>query len=221
RLGAATDSSDLEGQITARSDFRPTNEQIVATLAKFTGTIDQTPPAHSAIKIDGKRAYELARAGEAVEMKSRQVHIHEICLIAHHQDELLIRVRCSKGTYIRSLARDLGVALGCLAHLTALRREASGGFTLSEAVAIEQFRAHPHIDHLLSSDALLLHLPALSLSAAQSDKLLLGQSIALAPPPPYSEHSHLRCYDPANKLLGVVSLCQEKINPIRLIKQIN
>src|SRR5262249_47741549 len=127
RFGEARSTEDLEGEVTATSDVRPNDAAIRAVLPRFVGTVDQTPPAFSALKIEGKRAYDLARAGEAVDLKPRQIFIERLELMgrpdADHADFV---VSCGKGTYIRSLGRDLALALGTVGHLSSLRRTAAG-----------------------------------------------------------------------------------------------
>ena len=123
RFGTETSTDDAEGEVTAESSHRPTDTEIEAALPAFTGEIEQVPPAFSAIKIDGERAYARARAGEVVELAARRVEIHEIALVSRpDEDHAELEISCSKGTYVRSLARDLGRALGTAAHVSALRR---------------------------------------------------------------------------------------------------
>ena len=127
RWGQARNTDDAEGEVTARSDVRPTQAEIMAVLPRFMGEIAQVPPAFSAVKVDGRRAYAAARAGEEVQLKSRTVTIHAMRLEAvPSSDEAVFSVACSKGTYVRSLARDMGEILGCYGHITALRRTAVG-----------------------------------------------------------------------------------------------
>ena len=127
--GAETNTDDLEGQITQRSDKRPDQAEIEALLPRFIGTIMQAPPAFSAIKIDGERAYDLARAGEVVEIKQREVHVEALKLLETTEDKADFEINCGKGTYIRSLARDMGRILGCFAHVSALRRTQVGALS--------------------------------------------------------------------------------------------
>lgn len=141
-LGQSTPSHDLETEVTERSDISHiTNEQIVEATRPFTGLVDQVPPMHSAIKVDGKRAYELARKGQEAELKSRQVTISEFEITAIELPSVSFRVVCSKGTYIRSLARDFGKALGVGAYLAELCRTRIGAFRLEDATQIEDIGA--------------------------------------------------------------------------------
>jgi len=135
--GQARDTDDMEGQITATSELRPSREAIEALLPHFTGTILQAPPSYSAIKIDGKRAYDLARSGQNPEMKPREVTVYKIEIVDYNQDATVFSCHCGKGTYIRSIARDMGQALGCFGTISALRRTQVGKFGLEHAISLE------------------------------------------------------------------------------------
>ncbi len=136
--GANTMTQDAEGEITETSDNRPAEAEILAALPQFIGDIEQVPPKFSAIKIDGKRAYDLARAGEEVEIKPRPVRVEDVRLLAASNDAASFAVDCGKGTYIRSLARDLAAALGTCGHVTALRRTRVGPFTLQQSITLAE-----------------------------------------------------------------------------------
>src|SRR5215203_6082787 len=120
--GAETNTDDAEGEVVARSDLVPTREAIEALLPRFTGAIEQVPPRFSAIKIQGERAYDLAREGETIELQPRTVEIARLSVLKHAGDRSILEAECGKGTYVRALARDLGRAIGCLGHVAALRR---------------------------------------------------------------------------------------------------
>jgi tRNA pseudouridine55 synthase len=142
-FGAQTDTLDLEGQVLATSDARPTLAQVEAILSRFTGPIDQAPPAYSAILIDGRRAYDLARAGQDVQMKMRGVVIHSLTITASEVEgeglfSISLTAHVSTGTYIRSLARDIALALGTVGHVTMLRRVKAGPFTLATAISLDK-----------------------------------------------------------------------------------
>ena len=142
RWGAGTDTDDAEGEITDTRELRPAREAIEALLPRFTGEIMQTPPAFSAIKIDGNRAYDLARAGEVVELEARPVQIDSLTLVdMPDADTSVFEARCGKGTYVRALARDMGTELGCLGHLIALRRTRVAPFDEAEAVSLAALEA--------------------------------------------------------------------------------
>lgn len=179
RLGAATTTDDAEGEVTTTTDSSHlTEDQVRAALLAFAGEIDQVPSTVSAIKVDGKRAYALARAGEEVELKARRVTIHEIEADGFRGEggflDLDIRVRCSSGTYIRAIARDLGAALGVGGHLTALRRHAVGPFTLDGA--------NTDLDDLTLTPlavAARASFPALDLDEEQAQAVRYGRPLAL------------------------------------------
>ncbi|MCA0302071.1 MAG: tRNA pseudouridine(55) synthase TruB [Proteobacteria bacterium] len=190
RFGEARSTEDLEGDVTATSPARPDDAAIRAALPTFTGTILQRPPAYSALKVDGQRAYDLARAGETVELAPRQVVIERLELVARPDpDHADFVVDCGKGTYIRSLGRDLALALGTVGHLSALRRTAAGPFREEAAISLSKLEALGHSPALLGALApvatALDDIPALALAEAQADRLRQGQPVLLtrdAPP---------------------------------------
>jgi tRNA pseudouridine55 synthase len=138
QFGTQTSTLDVEGEVVATSDVRPTADQIAAILPAFTGPVDQVPPAYSALKVDGQRAYALARAGEAVTLATRRITVHHITLTATTADSATFSTLVTKGTYIRSLARDIAVALGSVGHVTMLRRTRSGPFGLGQAISLDK-----------------------------------------------------------------------------------
>ena len=182
RWGEATATDDREGAVTATHDHRPTHDAIRAVLADFLGLIDQMPPAYSALKIDGQRAYDLARAGETVELAARPVRIDALTLLgcpdADHAD---FEVRCGKGTYVRSLARDIAARLGTVGHVSALRRCAVGPFDESRAITLDKLLALGHspgaLECLLPIQTALDDIPALAIGQAEADALRRGQPI--------------------------------------------
>ncbi|MCV2867590.1 tRNA pseudouridine(55) synthase TruB [Defluviimonas sp. WL0002] len=154
RLGVATNTDDAEGEVIATSDSRPTDAQIEAALSAFRGEIMQVPPQFSAVKVDGERAYALARAGEELELAARPLWVESLDIVARPDaDTVELEMVCGKGGYVRSIARDLGQALGCLGHVIWLRREWSGPFEASDGVSIETIDAEAKTDAL---DARLL-----------------------------------------------------------------
>ncbi|MBI2975522.1 MAG: tRNA pseudouridine(55) synthase TruB, partial [Chloroflexi bacterium] len=140
RLGQTTDTYDAQGRVLDSRPVDCTPEQIESALAAFRGAIEQTPPAFSAIQVNGQRAYDLARRGQAPDLKPRAITIHSLTLVGWSAPDATLEVACSAGTYIRSLAHDLGQALGCGAHLVALRRTAAGQFSVHQAVALDRLR---------------------------------------------------------------------------------
>ncbi len=181
-FGVQTDTLDLEGKEVATSDVRPTLAQVEAVLPRFTGPIEQVPPAYSALKVDGERAYDLARAGEEVKLASRAVTIHALTIEGHDADSATLRAHVSKGTYIRSLARDIALALGTVGHVTMLRRVKAGPFTLESAISLDKLdeaaKARSLEQLLLPLRAGLDDIPALSLTPDQAGLLRQGQVLA-------------------------------------------
>ncbi len=193
-FGAQTDTLDLEGKVVAQSDVRPALADLQAVLPRFTGAIEQVPPAYSALMIDGQRAYDRARAGEKVEMKSRFVAIHSLALSSPLAPELgegervaaaTLIAHVAKGTYIRSLARDIALALGTVGHVTMLRRLRAGPFTLEQAILLDKLneagKGAPLENVLLPLEAGLVDIPALSLSPEQAKAVRQGRVLAGLP----------------------------------------
>jgi tRNA pseudouridine55 synthase len=188
KWGAETATDDLEGEIIATSVLRPNHVSIESILNEFLGEITQIPPIYSALKIDGERAYDLARAGETPEMKPRQVLIEELKLLdGSNPEQADFEVICGKGTYIRALARDIGRKLGCLGHLTLLRRTQVGPFTEKDMISLESLEelSHkPDRDEALqgalhSIETVLDGIPALAVIDGQAAQLRQGQSVLL------------------------------------------
>jgi tRNA pseudouridine55 synthase len=189
RWGEERDTDDAEGRVVAESAARPVAEAIEALLPRFTGTIAQVPPRYSAIKIDGERAYDLARDGEAVELAPRPVDIHRLALVAvGGPDHAIFTAECGKGTYVRSLARDMGRMLGTFGHVTALRRTAVGPFGENHMIVLEDLEALWHraaageaslADALRPVETALDDIPALAVSRADAARLQRGQAVLL------------------------------------------
>jgi tRNA pseudouridine55 synthase len=179
-LGQTTDTGDTEGEVIASRPVDITLEQIHAVLARFRGPIAQVPPMYSALKRDGKPLYEYARAGITLEREARNVVIHKLELVSYEAPFLKLSVTCSKGTYIRVLGQDIGEALGCGAHLNALRRTQVGALTMAGMLTLEQLTAHGAPLSLLAPvDALLSSFPAVHLTAELAKRFLNGQRLAL------------------------------------------
>ena len=195
RLGQRTSTGDLEGEVVQERPVQVLPEALQAAIQRYTGAIDQLPPMHSALKKDGKALYEYARAGQTVERAARRVRIHAIDTVRWQDDELVIDVRCSKGTYIRTLAEDIGEALGCGAHLTGLRRTASGPISLQGAVTLAELEAMDEparLALLQPVDALLADWPSVALDADEAGRFLTGlRRRMLAPDAP-----QIRVYGP-------------------------
>jgi tRNA pseudouridine55 synthase len=177
KLGIKTTTGDAEGDIVLARPVAVDLAALRAACDRFVGAIDQVPPMHSALKRDGKPLYDYARAGIEVEREARRVTIHRIDIVSGHHDEWTIDVRCSKGTYIRTLAEDLGEALGCGAHLAALRRTASGPLELAGAFTLDQLNDMSESERdaaLLAADTLLADQPLLRLDADEAGRFLSG-----------------------------------------------
>jgi tRNA pseudouridine55 synthase len=189
RWGDERDTDDADGRSVATSAQRPTREAIEALLPRYTGTISQVPPRYSAIKVEGERAYDLARDGQAVELEARAVEIHTLALVnVPDPDHAEFVAECGKGTYVRSLARDMGRALGCLGHILALRRRRVGPFGEDAMISLEQLAALCHraatgegslADTLLPVETALDDIPALAVSRADAARLQRGQAVLL------------------------------------------
>jgi len=189
--GAETTTDDAEGEATATSDARPTLDQIEALLPGFIGDIQQVPPQFSAIKVDGQRAYDLARDGEAVALQARDVFIEDLRVADMPSDDhTILEADCGKGTYVRALARDLGRKLGCYGHVVELRRTRVGGFTVDESVTLDDLRASQEEDeadpaggvaraYLRPVSEALKGITELSISDADAGRLKRGQSILM------------------------------------------
>ena len=189
RWGEERDTDDSEGRVVQRSESRPDRVAIEALLPRFIGTIEQVPPRFSAVKIDGERAYDLAREGETVEIAPRPVTIHRLELVeTPDRDHAVLSAECGKGTYVRALARDLGRALGALGHVCALRRSRVGPFGEADMIPLEQVEALCHraaagegyfADTLLPIETALDDIPALAVSPADAARLHRGQAVLL------------------------------------------
>ena len=184
--GASTTTLDREGEIIARSDVRPTPDQVKAVLHEFEGEIMQVPPIYSAIKVDGERAYDLARAGEEVELKARPVMIHGLAVgDTPDADHIELIMDCGKGAYVRSVVRDLAVRLGAEAHVSALRRTRVGAFTEARAIGLDFLEELGHkarqSEALLPVETALDDIPALAVTDEDAFRLKQGRSIVLVP----------------------------------------
>ena len=224
RLGITTTSGDPEGEVLETREVNVQRAQIESVLDRFGGPIDQIPPMYSALKRDGKPLYAYAREGKTLEREARAVIIHELELIAFTSPDIQIRVRCSKGTYIRVLGEDIGQALGTGAHLISLRRVGVGNLLIADALTIEALAAMPETDRkssLLPVDRLLSTLSPFFLSSELARRFMQGQRLALdkegiAYPPGGIER--VKVLDVAHNLLGVAHLSSEGVLlPERLV----
>jgi tRNA pseudouridine55 synthase len=183
RWGESRDSDDADGTVTGTSDARPSREAIEAALPRFTGALTQIPPAYSAVKVDGERAYDLAREGEVVTLEPRQVQVYQARLVAAEPDQAIFEILCGKGTYVRSWVRDIALALGTLGHVSALRRCRIGAFQEKDAVGLETLTPLLHspaaFAYLKPLSTALDGIPALAVTGGDTVRLRSGNSILI------------------------------------------
>lgn len=216
KLGVATDSGDAEGKVIARHPVRVDEAQLARALERFRGAIEQVPPMYSALKRGGQPLYALARAGRSVERAPRLVTVHALELLERREDLVGIRVVCSKGTYIRQLAADLGAELGTGAHLEALRRTAVAGYRIEQAASLDELQEmgeEARAARLLPPDSLLAELPRLDLEASGAERFLNGRAVAVQ----RSGNGPCRVYRDGERLLGIGRLGPDGLQPVRLI----
>ena len=216
QLGQTTSTGDAEGEVLQTRELRIDRAAIDAAIARFLGRIEQVPPMHSALKHEGRALYAYARAGIEVERAARSVNIHHLHVVDWQADRLVLDVRCSKGTYIRTLAQDIGEALGCGAHLAALCRTASGALRLDDALTLERLTAlsEPERDALLlPADALLADWPQVHLPDDEAGRFLTGlrRRVSLA------DAAAVRVYGPDDAFLGSAHIAGGELIADRLL----
>ncbi len=225
KLGVTMTTGDLEGEVLETRPVSASRDDVDAVIRRFVGEIDQLPPMYSALKHEGKALYEYARKGIEIEREARHIVIYAIDVTYFEGDVLVIDVRASKGTYIRTLAEDIGEALGCGAHLTGLRRTGTAGFSLADAVALDDFEAMSQAERdskLLPVDSLVIDLPALTLDAVRTAKLTHGLSVRF----PENDEiiRSLRLYgdigDGLPSFLGLGELINRELYPRRLLSTV-
>jgi len=219
RFGEARSTDDGEGEVIATSDARPADEAIRQALPRFLGDIEQMPPAFSALKIDGRRAYDLARAGETVKLEPRTVRVERLALLGRPDpDHAEFVVGCGKGTYIRSLGRDLALVLGTVGHLSALRRTVAGPFREAAAISLPKLEALGHIPPLLGALAPVVtaldDIPALAMTETQANRLRHGQPVLLTRDVPPS--GALLRAEAGSKLVALVRSDGVALQPVRV-----
>lgn len=210
KLGITTTTGDAEGQVLFQHPANFTPAQITRACEQFLGSISQTPPMYSALKHEGKALYEYARKGVEIEREEREVFIHELTLSDITPDTFVMQVRCSKGTYIRTLAEDIGNELGCGAHLTALRRTSVGPLTLAKAIsqeALDALAPEERFAHLLPLDTLLLDFPEIKLDVVMSLRFSQGQTLSNVGYTPEQTGLQVRVYSEQNQqFLGLAQI---------------
>jgi tRNA pseudouridine55 synthase len=216
-LGVTTTTADLEGEVVERKAVQIDRAALDAVLLRFTGQIDQRPPMHSALKHEGRALYEYARQGIEVERKARSVAIHALEILGWQDERLTLDVRCSKGTYMRTLAEEIGAALGCGAHLAALRRTASGALAIDDAIALDALEALSDAERdarLLAPDVLLADWPVWRLPAHEAARFLTGLRRRVNAP----DAPRIRVYGPeSHALLGSAHITAGELIPDRLL----
>ncbi|MBA4382233.1 MAG: tRNA pseudouridine(55) synthase TruB [Sideroxydans sp.] len=219
RLGQKTTTGDAEGEVIETRQVSVNEAQVSAVLASFLGESQQLPPMHSAIKHQGKPLYEYIRKGETVERELRQITIHDLKLERLQGEELEFSVLCSKGTYVRTLAEDIGEALGCGGHLIALRRTSIGEFGLNEAHTLAQLEVMGAAERdacLMPLDRLVLNLPSLELDSVQATRLARGQRLGLSDNHPDGKR---RLYA-EGRFIGLGELVEGRLSPSRLLSSV-
>ncbi|MBO0332586.1 tRNA pseudouridine(55) synthase TruB [Sneathiella sp. CAU 1612] len=216
RWGEKRNTDDIEGAIESTSDRRPTRDEIMAVLPAFTGTVLQRPPAFSAIKINGERAYKLARAGEDLDMPERVVHIQTLGLKEIvDSDHAIFEVTCGKGTYIRSLARDIAVKLKTVAHLSALRRIRVGPFLEKDAISLDKlaklWQCPAEFVGLLPLTTALDDIPALPVTGPQAERLRHGNDVAVP-----NQADGFVCAMDGNIPIGIAKIEADRLFPVRI-----
>lgn len=216
-LGVATDTEDTTGTVLFRREVSVTPEQLTAVLERFRGEIMQIPPMYSALKVNGQKLCDLARKGRQVERQPRPVTIHELTLLSREGDTLRLRVRCSKGTYIRTLCADIGEALGCGGCMQALRRTQAGEYTIAEAVPLQQLLESPEPEtYLRDVDTMFRGYPGVKLTANQEKRCRNGNAFSVSLP-----GGTYRAYSQSGEFLmlakvedGVMSTIKSFFDPI-------
>jgi tRNA pseudouridine55 synthase len=221
-LGRTSDTDDIEGTVIETPvATMPTLQQVRAALPEFVGCILQTPPAHSAVKVAGKRAYKLARKGEEVELAARPVDVYRIDVLRYEPPEVVLEIECGSGTYVRSIGRDLGERLGCSAVMSELERTAIGSFTLGDAVALDQVIREPLVSHLLPAVAALPHLPQVVVDQAGVDALMNGRNVVLSSRAAHDAPSRMAAIvNAGGKLIALAEVGDDRIVPRQVFKTI-
>ena len=209
RCGYSTDTQDTSGRVTAQTGISPTEAELTDVLPEFTGEISQIPPMYSAIKVSGKKLYELARKDETVERKPRTVNISELSLVGHDGDDFVLSVSCSKGTYIRTLCNDIGERLGCLACMSALRRTNAGPFDVRDAHTLSEIAEDPE-RYIIPVDSLFSEHPAIGFSAAQTAKLKCGNILNVS-----AKNGTYRVYGENGDFLALANVSAGKLKTIK------
>ena len=223
KWGEQTSTDDTEGEVIARADKIPTRAEILAVLPQFIGKITQVPPMYSAIKINGQQAYKLARKGQSVEMPARQIEIYGLELLEEYADSAKFKVQCSKGTYVRTLGKDIAEKLGTLGHLIELRRTKCGNFDLKSKILLDSLEKIEYVEErrklLLPLETSLRDIAEIAVSAEDARKLSVGQGLS---PKNYADLSvgNLVAAMFHNCLIALLRVDEHKLSPIRVFNNI-
>ncbi|HUK10893.1 MAG TPA: tRNA pseudouridine(55) synthase TruB [Stellaceae bacterium] len=225
--GEERTTDDAEGEVVARSTVRPTRAAIEAVLPRFTGALMQLPPAYSAIKVEGRRAYALARGGETPALTARPIQVFRLALVANPDPgHASFEAEVGKGTYVRALGRDLATALGTLAYVAALRRITVGRFTEAHAISLENLASLVHspgpFEHLLPIETALDDIPALALTEAEADRMRCGQTVLPLRPADRKlvlelGNGHAVCVTCKEKLVALAEIAGGALRPVRVL----
>ena len=226
RFGEARDTDDAAGEVVAVSDLRPSDDEIRAALPSFIGLIQQVPPQYAAVKVQGERAYDIARRGETVELAAREIRIDRLDLVERPDlDHAVFRMSCGKGAYVRAVARDLGRVLGCHAHVSALRRTEVGGFNTGNAITLDGLARIVEDDSLpqvlVPMTTALAGIPALAVTEPQALRLRSGQSVRMTPAlvgEEAGEAATVRAMR-AGELIALARLEGMELSPVRVFHQ--
>ena len=226
RFGEARDTDDAAGEVVAVSDLRPSDDEIRTALPQFIGLIQQVPPQYAAVKVQGERAYDIARRGETVELAAREIRIDRLDLVERPDpDHAVFRMSCGKGAYVRAIARDLGRVLGCHAHVSALRRTEVGGFNTGNAITLDGLARIVEDDSLpqvlVPMTTALAGIPALAVTEPQALRLRSGQSVRMTPAlvgEEAGEAATVRAMR-AGELIALARLEGMELSPVRVFHQ--
>lgn len=215
-LGAKSDTDDRTGEITpSNKTSHPTITDIKTSLQKFVGTIKQTPPDYAALKVQGKKMYELARAGKDIHAKPRNVTVHAIKFLHYNYPQLKLEITCGSGTYIRAIARDLGQKLNTNAYVQELRRTAIGDFTLDTAMPLSDLTKDNIAEHLLSPKTLIAHMPKIELDKSQTIDFRQGKTITIQP-----QANIVAVYDTNQNLIGIGENKENALQPKKVLPEL-
>lgn len=217
RFGYETDTGDYTGEKTISSPNLPTKEQILNIIPSFIGKIKQIPPAYSAIKINGERAYNLARKGNEVNIKEREIEIFSLQLLDYNKENATFKTSCSKGTYIRTLGQDIARTINCCGHLTALKRTKCGIFSINDTILLDNLKNMEYIARaLLPLETSLRDIAVMAVSEAEASKLKQGQSLSPKDRKDLPKLSSIAVAVCNNVLIAVIRIEETKISPIRV-----